>query len=64
VKQIWQGRLVEVAAKYGESAPLATTCCNACRTCATTNFVTLALGALAATGTGLARVGRRLMRKT
>jgi hypothetical protein len=60
VKQIWQGRMLDVAARYGESAPLATTCCNACRTCATTNVATLALGAVVMAGSGVARLVRRL----
>jgi hypothetical protein len=62
VKQIWQGRMLEVASRYGESAPLATTCCNACRTCATTNIATLALGALAVAGNGIVRFARRVAR--
>ena len=45
VKQVWQGRMLEVASKYGEQAPMATVCCNACRTCATTNLLALASGA-------------------
>jgi hypothetical protein len=61
VKQIWQGRMLDVAAKYGESAPMATTCCNACRTCATTNIAALALGALVAAGSGMARLAKRLV---
>jgi hypothetical protein len=62
VKQIWQGRMLDVATRYGESAPLVTTCCNACRTCATTNIATLALGAFAAAGSGVARFAKRLVR--
>jgi hypothetical protein len=54
VKQIWQERMLQVASKYGEQAPMATVCCNACRTCATTNLLALAtsagLGALYAVG--------------
>jgi hypothetical protein len=37
--------MLQVASKYGEQAPMATTCCNACRTCATTNLLALATGA-------------------
>ena len=36
VKQIWTGKVTEVAVRYGEHAPMATVCCNACRACATT----------------------------
>jgi hypothetical protein len=64
VKQIWQGRAVQIATRYGEQAPMATVCCNACRTCATTNLLALAsatgLGALYAVGRFGKRVTRRL----
>jgi homoaconitase/3-isopropylmalate dehydratase large subunit len=63
VKQIWQGRAMQVAAKYGDQAPMAAVCCNACRTCTTTNLLALAtgmgLGALYAAG----RFGKRLLRR-
>jgi hypothetical protein len=52
--------MLDAAVRYGESAPLATTCCNACRTCATTNIAALALGTVVALGTSLARFTRRL----
>jgi hypothetical protein len=50
VKTVWQGRALQVAAKYGEQAPMATVCCNACRTCTTTNILNLAavIGGVAA----------------
>ncbi len=61
-KVLWRGRLAQTAARYGEHAPMATVCCNACRTCTTTNILTLTagagLGALYASG----RVARRLVR--
>jgi hypothetical protein len=44
-KAIWQGRMIDVAAKYGDQAPMAAVCCNACRTCTTTNLLALATGA-------------------
>jgi homoaconitase/3-isopropylmalate dehydratase large subunit len=63
VKQIWQGRAMQVAARYGDQAPMAAVCCNACRTCTTTNLLALAtgmgLGALYAAG----RFGKRLVRR-
>ena len=62
MKQIWQGRMLDLATRYGESAPMVTTCCNACRTCATTNIASLALGALAVAGSNLARFTKRLVR--
>lgn len=63
MKTVWQGRALQVAAKYGEQAPMATVCCNTCRTCTTTNLLALAtsmgLGALYAVG----RFGKRLVRR-
>ncbi len=59
MKTIWQGRVTEAAARYGEHAPMATTCCNACRTCVQTNIVAAVLAAVVAAGTGIARVVRR-----
>jgi hypothetical protein len=45
VKQIWQGRILQAAAKVGDQAPMGAVCCNACRTCATTNLLALGMGA-------------------
>jgi hypothetical protein len=59
VKQIWTGRLVQLVGKYGEQAPNAAVCCNACRTCVTTNLVGLATATLAAIGAGAVRIARR-----
>jgi len=36
---------MQVAARYGDQAPMAAVCCNACRTCTTTNLFALATGA-------------------
>jgi hypothetical protein len=58
MKQIATLRLTQVAAKYGEHVPAATACCNACRTCVTTNAVGLAMGAVAAAGVGVRRLWR------
>jgi hypothetical protein len=59
VKEIASGRLGQVAAKYGEHAPMATACCNACRTCITSNLIGLAMAGIAATGLSLNRPFRR-----
>jgi hypothetical protein len=59
VKQIWTGKVAEVAVRYSEHAPIATGCCNACRACATTN----ALGLLAAGAGTVAVAARRLLRR-
>jgi hypothetical protein len=45
VKTVWQGRAMQVAARYGDQAPMAAVCCNACRTCTTTNLLALGMGA-------------------
>jgi hypothetical protein len=59
VKQIATMRVSQVAARYGEHAPMATACCNACRTCVQTNVVGIALGAVAALGPAAKRIVRR-----
>jgi hypothetical protein len=59
VKPIASGRITQVAANYGENAPMATVCCNACRTCVTSNIIGLATAAIAATGLSLGRLFRR-----
>jgi hypothetical protein len=48
------------AAKYGEHAPMAAVCCNACRTCVQTNVLGIALAAVVGVGAGLAKFGRRV----
>jgi hypothetical protein len=58
MKEIASGRIGQVAAKYGEHAPMATVCCNACRTCVTTNIIGIATAALASTGLSLSRLFR------
>jgi hypothetical protein len=62
VKQIWTGTVSQAAAKYGEQAPMATVCCNACRTCVTTNLLGIATAGLAAGGVALTRFARRFAR--
>ncbi len=37
MKQIWTGRIAQAAGRYGEQAPMATVCCNICRSRITTN---------------------------
>jgi hypothetical protein len=48
VKQIATLRANQVAAKVGDQAPMTAVCCNACRTCVTTNIVAAALAAVGA----------------
>jgi hypothetical protein len=61
VKQIWQGRAMQVAAKYGDQAPMAAVCCNACRTCTTTNLLALATGAGLGVLYAVGRLGKRIV---
>ena len=50
MRQIATLRVTQATAKYGEHAPMAAVCCNACRTCVQTNILGIALGAAAAFG--------------
>jgi hypothetical protein len=59
VKQIASGRIGQVATKYADQAPMATVCCNACRTCVTTNIVGVVMAAAAASDVGIRRLFRR-----
>jgi hypothetical protein len=58
MKTVWNGRVGQAAARYGESAPMAGTCCNACRTCVQTNLVAAAFAVLLAVGAAVARLWR------
>ncbi len=62
MKQIWTGHVAHATAKYGESAPMAAVCCNACRTCVTTNVLALATGAVSAAGYAVVALVRRRLR--
>ncbi len=62
MKEIWTGRAAQVAVRYGENVPTAAVCCNACRTCLTTNLVGLGVAAAGAVGYGVARFARRLVK--
>jgi len=56
VRQIATLRVSQVTAKYGEHAPMATVCCNACRTCVQTNLLGIAMGAVAGAGLAVRRL--------
>jgi hypothetical protein len=64
MKATWQGRLTQTAARYGEHAPAAATCCNACRACMQTNLIAGAVALVVAAGAGVARLVRRAPRTT
>jgi len=61
VKTVWQGRAMQVAARYDDHAPMAAVCCNACRTCTTTNLFALAAGVGLGAFYAVARFGKRLV---
>lgn len=64
MRTIATGRLAQTAAKYGEHAPMATVCCNACRTCVTTNIVGIAAAVVAGAGLAVTSAVRRLVRRS
>jgi hypothetical protein len=62
VRAIWTSRVYQAATKYGDNAPMAAVCCNACRTCTTTNLLALASGAGLAVVYGIGRFAKRIVR--
>jgi threonine aldolase len=62
MQQIWTSRLAQAAGKYGEHAPMATVCCNACRTCVTTNVFALVGAGVAGAGYKAAQFARRFVK--
>jgi hypothetical protein len=54
-----QIRVLPIANRAAEHAPMVTACCNACRTCVQTNIIGLALAGTAAIGAFLARFAKR-----
>jgi hypothetical protein len=63
MKQIWAGPMAQAAGKYGENAPMAAVCCNACRTCVTTNIIGMAMAGIAGAGYAAANFARRRFAK-
>ena len=51
---------MQVAAKYGDQAPMATVFCNACRTCTTTNLLALASGVGLGAMYAIGRLAKRI----
>jgi len=54
--------MAQAAGKYGEIAPASTACCNTCRTCVTTNLLSLGMAGVIAAGVGIARTARRFVK--
>jgi hypothetical protein len=59
VKTFWTGRVAQAAGKYGENAPMAAVCCNACRTCVTTNVLAVVTAGIAGSGYAVTNLVRR-----
>jgi hypothetical protein len=59
VRQIATVKIGQLAAKYGEQAPVTTACCNACRSCVQTNLLSLAVAGLAFVSAPVSRRFRR-----
>ena len=59
MKGISSGRINQTLAKYGDNAPMAATCCNACRTCVQTNAIAAGLALVMAAGATVAKIWRR-----
>jgi len=53
--------MTQAASKYGEQAPMVAVCCNACRTCTTTNLLALATGVGLGALYAVARFGKRVV---
>ena len=53
--------MLQATARVGDQAPMAAVCCNACRTCATTNLLALAMGAGAGALYGVGRLAKRVV---
>ena len=51
---------MQVAAKYGDQAPMAAVCCNACRTCTTTNLLALVSGVGLGAMYAIGRLAKRI----
>ena len=54
--------MIQVATKVGDQAPMAAVCCNACRTCTTTNLLALATGTGLGAVYGVARFAKRIFK--
>jgi hypothetical protein len=56
--------MAQAAGKYGENAPMAAVCCNACRTCVTTNILGLVTAGIAGAGYAVANFARRRLARS
>jgi hypothetical protein len=56
--------MIQAAAKVGDQAPMTAVCCNACRTCTTTNLLALATGAGLGAVYAVGRFAKRVTTRT
>jgi hypothetical protein len=63
MRTVWQGRIVQATSRYGEHAPMAAACCNACRTCVSTNVIGIASAAVGGAGLAAWAAVRRLAKR-
>jgi hypothetical protein len=57
-----KARALPVLNNAAEHAPMTTACCNACRTCVSSNLIGLALAGITAAGVSVASFARRLVK--
>jgi hypothetical protein len=57
-------RLTPLTNRAADYAPVVPACCNACRTCTTTNVVSLLVGGVTAAALGVAGLARRIARSS
>ena len=60
MKAVWQGRVIQATSRYGEHAPMAAVCCNACRSCVSTNAAGLVLASVGGAAFGVWAAIKRL----
>jgi hypothetical protein len=63
MRTIWTARAGQVTAKYGEHAPMAAVCCNACRVCVQTNLLAVATAGVMGATYAVACFARRVIAK-
>jgi hypothetical protein len=57
-------KLAPVTARTADLAPVVPACCNVCRTCTTTNMIGLGMAMVTGAGYGVARIAKRLARRS
>ena len=55
-------RVLPTLNNVAEHTPVATACCNACRTCVSTNLIGLAMAGIAGAAVGVRRLAKRIVK--